>query len=1428
MKLKGKIKRISHRSLGIILSLALFAGLFSGIVFYNKVKSVSAGSTGSVKTYTSVTLTADPSDDYNIEWSHHYVEKDRTYTLGTANNPFVMLEVVGCEKSAEMGYMIMNFSPVDIFSPRFMYTKDSVSLTTQQGVIPAFPKSQYGTGVALKFFNQVTKQYEEKEYNSGNPYLRWITYDINEYNKAISCGAATANSEGSETNNWYGYYERLSTQTGNYDLNSSSNGFVANSSNTGWYQWVGLSYYDNKNLSASTISSVYGKPDFTNVTDTGKKVYTCIANSQTYSYRWKNVYDYTNYFVLYSIGLAYTCYDTDLNYTQPTSGRVLDTDANISTKLSKYHCIVLTTTPEDINNNLQLIDNCDLITFSETSQNSTYESDWAKYFNTNLFDYDTSSLTKNTAAINDKAGATFVTNDLSWEAAIKIFTNHATSNLAVQFNNTNVTTDMGNNTGSDSVTYTFSNGYKYTQKGFSGTENNFCKLFIMCTAMDAQLFYELYVQTGMLVSDTSKSEKIMGTDGSSKQNTTGVFKTSSGEDVRYWFNGLFIPSQLASCTDETASGAQTVLKAICTTYGIPNNLGGTVYNCGENFNYYVRDGVLTFKGDNALTSDYKSGSEYSGSGVYITDAYNWFKNDLNDTESQITGNKMSTETALFYLLNYTRNRYYHSVGDLKILEVEPCDDFDSDVVWIVRLFGIFGSKRKVGAKNDITKITTSELAAYTDDFTDYDLVYFGGNKTETSASSSSENIITKYNGGLSYANIGASVSSDYYSGNDITDEVATSLKNYAAVRCVLVSDDLLTTTSSTSAVLNDSLFDTNSNVYKCLNSLESGSNIFNETLLYGTYVNTTKKTAFIERCVDFAPKILSLDSGSPAIYTSGSNYLGDTISFSGKIASYDSKTGELSLYIDKNSDGRFKEGEKVSSVNKTFTSYYSDEPSKDIAAGNDPTGVTFTISDVDISKLSGAVSWRLVSTVGGNVTSSIEGVSARKTSENAVVNVLQIVNDGSDDGVILPTTDASYVFNTDGTMPSSYFTDTVVSNQYKFSITKMTLSEYITAYKDNNSILSGYNVIVAGLDSSFKTDSHTGDDDKKAISAIADGAVPVVYGYGAFSNANALSYFRENAGQVRYNSTVTAKAQNSSSAVTASGTSNYKLAGFSSAADKATESTIGAVTNYPYTLGSAVSLSSAKSPLYQLSLESGKMAVFYNLASSGTSYMNDTKNDTRNNYYLYNNGTVYYIGLGLTASPASDEYKLFVNTLIAAYNTALKPATIDIVNDGVVNNGNNAYLYYDCDATGGGIVYGTEDDDIYTVSGKYYKRVYFKLNDFNGMKYEKFFVSIFDTEANYKSYIASPDATLFSSTLTKVYKKDDDSKVELNDKNFDADTVYYVDVPIDPTDTTTSGVSNFVVAAEMFYSTDGTDYKNSKLWGYKNVKVIPNGLFNLD
>ena len=73
-----------------------------------------------------------------------------------------------------------------------MYTKDSVSLTTQQVLYLRFLSHNMVPVLLLKFSIRLQKQYEEKEYNSGNPYLRWITYDINEYNKTISCGAATA------------------------------------------------------------------------------------------------------------------------------------------------------------------------------------------------------------------------------------------------------------------------------------------------------------------------------------------------------------------------------------------------------------------------------------------------------------------------------------------------------------------------------------------------------------------------------------------------------------------------------------------------------------------------------------------------------------------------------------------------------------------------------------------------------------------------------------------------------------------------------------------------------------------------------------------------------------------------------------------------------------------------------------------------------------------------------------------------------------------------------------------------------------------------------------------------------------------------------------------------------------------------------------
>lgn len=103
-------------------------------------------------------------------------------------------------------------------------------------------------------------------------------------------------------------------------------------------------------------------------------------------------------------------------------------------------------------------------------------------------------------------------------------------------------------------------------------------------------------------------------------------------------------------------------------------------------------------------------------------------------------------------------------------------------------------------------------------------------------------------------------------------------------------------------------------------------------------------------------------------------------------------------------------------------------------------------------------------------------------------------------------------------------------------------------------------------------------------------------------------------------------------------------------------------------------------------------------------------NDVRNNYYIYSKGNVVYTGVGHTAIdklvnevPADSnlhyEVKLFINTIIASYNAGLTAPSITITNDDVVQNGDKDYLLF-------------EDLDAANISGKT-KRVYFVADEMN-------------------------------------------------------------------------------------------------------------------
>lgn len=117
----------------------------------------------------------------------------------------------------------------------------------------------------------------------------------------------------------------------------------------------------------------------------------------------------------------------------------------------------------------------------------------------------------------------------------------------------------------------------------------------------------------------------------------------------------------------------------------------------------------------------------------------------------------------------------------------------------------------------------------------------------------------------------------------------------------------------------------------------------------------------------------------------------------------------------------------------------------------------------------------------------------------------------------------------------------------------------------------------------------------------------------------------------------------------------------------------GAITEYPYILPDDIQVASTHSQYWTVDLESdangddeSDLVVWYciNKRSTGEDYYKNTPNDVRNNYYIYNKGNVTYSGAGHYPISSDEEIKLFINTMIAAYNAQLKAPEIDIVENG--------------------------------------------------------------------------------------------------------------------------------------------------------------------
>ena len=138
----------------------------------------------------------------------------------------------------------------------------------------------------------------------------------------------------------------------------------------------------------------------------------------------------------------------------------------------------------------------------------------------------------------------------------------------------------------------------------------------------------------------------------------------------------------------------------------------------------------------------------------------------------------------------------------------------------------------------------------------------------------------------------------------------------------------------------------------------------------------------------------------------------------------------------------------------------------------------------------------------------------------------------------------------------------------------------------------------------------------------------------------------------------------------------------------------GAITEYPYKIDKKITVAETHFQYYQLALEenadeddSGDLVVWYCLGDkdnkTGNGYYNHSPNDVRNNYYIYSYKNIIYTGVGHSNVQNNNnnlmEKKLFVNTIIAAYNAQAVNPELMFVKQSDRNSAQEKNVYYTLD-----------------------------------------------------------------------------------------------------------------------------------------------------
>lgn len=490
---------------------------------------------------------------------------------------------------------------------------------------------------------------------------------------------------------------------------------------------------------------------------------------------------------------------------------------------------------------------------------------------------------------------------------------------------------------------------------------------------------------------------------------------------------------------------------------------------------------------------------------------------------------ISEAVAIRYIIGYGKKRAFNTKGTMRILEIEPCNSFDLSASGNDGILYITKNNKKEELINQsetkivLTKMTTAEFIGKIEDLNSlYDMIYIGENVGLMNTDSTTGE--TRYNdtsmNGLIYCNVGDYIygqpvmagllADDYvdgmlkgkyyvkaggetsryrYSGNDITKDKASALKDYVAAGYpVVVADDFIqsqTTATGKVQSVNLARIDRASYMYEFMNEVKDKRNVFRlenlSSALFNWYLNLSKPSITLYgKASDSANNSYVLQKD---VYD-GLYHTEYELSLMNNGAADSNSTFDCKLFVDINADGKFsKTTEQL--TNFVVNNHDGSEAAKDGGRYQLRTNAAGTPDDqitryMGICKLSeaytGILPWQLVVTQNENesrrmVTKGYYEI--RNTKED--IKVLQIDTSGEHD----PSTwNMDVTSKADGT-----FKDLLESDQVPFNVDITTISataynEKATTEAEYLTFLESYDMLVLGFSDCY------GEGNATAMSAI--------------------------------------------------------------------------------------------------------------------------------------------------------------------------------------------------------------------------------------------------------------------------------------------------------------------------------------------------------